>query len=73
MQTCYNGELAKGQVWKTQIADFEILAMSKEFIHYKVTKRLGIKRVGAQISGIQAMENYLRLNQAKLAKGSSRN
>jgi hypothetical protein len=65
--------LAKGQVWKTRTADIEIMALGKEFIHYKVTKQLGVKRVSAQISGIEAMENYLKTNAALLVKGASNN
>jgi hypothetical protein len=68
-----DSSLAKGQVWKTPIADFEIMALGKDFIHYKVTKQLGAKRVSAQISGIEAMENYLKMNRAQLALSCSAN
>jgi hypothetical protein len=59
--------LAKGQVWKTRAADIEILALGQSCIHYKVTARLGLRHVSAQLSGIEAMENYLRTNQAQLS------
>lgn len=65
--------LAKGQIWKTRIAAIEIMALANGFIHYKVTKQLGQRSVSAQISGINAMENYLLTNAAWLVKGSSRN
>jgi hypothetical protein len=65
--------LAKGQIWKTRAADIEIMALGKSFIHYKVTKRLGQRRVSAQISGIEAMANYLITNAAQLVKGASNN
>ena len=66
--------LAKGQVWKTRVADIEILALGRRLIHYRVTRQWGTKRgVSAQISGVQAMENYLKTNEARLMKGNSRN
>ncbi len=65
--------LAKGQVWKTRAADIEILGLGRRLIHYKITKQLGQKEVSAQISGIEAMENYLKANAARLAVGDSAN
>jgi hypothetical protein len=65
--------LAKGQIWKTQAADIEIVALGKELIHYRITKQFGLKRVSAQISGIEAMANYLETNEARLVKGPSTN
>lgn len=65
--------LAKGQIWKTRAADIEILALGRRLIHYKVTKQLGQKEVSAQISGIEAMENYLKSNAARLAVGDLAN
>jgi hypothetical protein len=65
--------LAKGQVWKTRAADIEIVALGKRFIHYRITRQFGRKRVSAQISGIEAMANYLAANTARLVKGPSTN
>lgn len=65
--------LAKGQIWKTRAADIEIVMVGKRRIHYRITKQLGLKQVSAQISGIEAMENYLKRNAARLVKGASRN
>jgi len=65
--------LAKGQIWKTRAAAIEIMALGQSFIHYKVTKHLGAKHVSAQISGIEAMANYLMANEARLVKGPSAN
>jgi hypothetical protein len=65
--------LAKGQVWKPGAADIEIVALGKELIHYRITKQFGRKRVSAQISGIEAMANYLTTNTARLVKGPSAN
>jgi hypothetical protein len=63
--------LAKGQIWKTRAADIEILALGQSCIHYKVTANLGPRLISAQLSGIEAMENYLRTNQAELSLAPS--
>ena len=65
--------LATGQIWKTSVADIEIVALGKRLIHYRITRQLGRKGVSAQISGIEAMENYLKTNEARLVKGHSTN
>jgi hypothetical protein len=65
--------LAKGQVWKTRAANIEIVALGKRLIHYRITRQFGQKRVSAQISGIEAMANYLETNEARLVKGPSTN
>jgi hypothetical protein len=67
------GPLAKGQVWKTRAADIEIVALGRRLIHYKITRQFGRKRVSAQISGIEAMANYLFANAARLVRGPSTN
>jgi hypothetical protein len=58
--------LAKGQVWKTAVADFRILGRGREFICYQVAHQLGQKRVSSQISAANALANYLRFNKAEL-------
>ena len=65
--------LAQGQVWRTGAADIEIVALGKRLIHYRITRQFGRKRVSAQISGIEAMANYLAANAARLVKGASAN
>ena len=65
--------LAKGQVWATQAAKIEIVALGKTLIHYRVMNPFGRKRVSAQISGIEAMENYLKTRAARLVKGTCDN
>ncbi len=65
--------LASGQVWKTRAADIEIVALGKRLIHYRITRQLGRRAVSAQISGIEAMEDYLRKNAAQLVNGDSAN
>ncbi len=65
--------LAKGQVWKTGAANIEIVALGKRLIHYRITRQFGRRKVSAQISGIEAMANYLAANAAHLVKGPSTN
>ena len=55
------------------MADFEIMALGEDFIHYTVRKILGERRVSAQVSGIDALESYLKSNQAKLIRGAVNN
>jgi len=73
MKTHSQRSLAKGQIWKTGAADIEIVALGKRLIHYRITRQFGRKRMSAQISGIQAMANYLAANAARLVKGPSTN
>jgi hypothetical protein len=73
MKTHGQGPLAKGQVWKTRAANIEIVALGKELIHYKITKQFGRKRMSAQISGIEAMANYLVTHEARLVQGPCTN
>ncbi|HEV2209425.1 MAG TPA: hypothetical protein VG167_11655 [Verrucomicrobiae bacterium] len=65
--------LAKGQVWKTRVADIEIMDLGRKLIRYRITKQLGHRRFSMQISGIQALENYLKANAARLVHGTSNN
>lgn len=65
--------LAKGQIWKTRVADIEIMGLGRRFIHYRITKQVGHRRVSIQISGIPALERYLKLNAARLVHGPSNN
>ena len=73
METQNRRALAKGQIWKTDAADIEIVALGKSLIHYRITKQFGVKRVSAQLSGIAAMSDYLSANEARLVKGPSTN
>ncbi len=61
-------ELAKGQVWKTRAAEFEILGVGRGFVHYKVTNDWGMRRISAQVSGLEPMANYLEVNEARLIR-----
>lgn len=73
MKTDRRTLLAKGQIWKTAAAHIEIVALGKRAIQYRITKHLGLKRTSSQISGIEAMMNYLRANEARLIRGFSNN
>jgi hypothetical protein len=73
MSTHRVGPLAKGQIWKTSAANIEIVALGRRLIHYRITKQIGRKAISAQLSGIEAMENYLKTNEARLVKGASTN
>jgi hypothetical protein len=63
--------LAKGQVWKTPAAHIKIVGLGQRLIHYKIEKRFGPRAVSTQISGIEAMAQYLKANQARLAAEGS--
>jgi hypothetical protein len=65
--------LAKGQVWQTRAANIEIVGLGKRLIHYRITRQFGPKEVSAQLSGIDAMSNYLQVHQAQLVRGDSTN
>ena len=73
MMAYRKGRLATGQTWQTRAAAIEILRLGKRRIHYRITKHLGHRHVSSQISPITAMENYLRVNDARLVAESSVN
>lgn len=73
MQTPGKQSLAKGQVWKTRMADIEIVALGKRFIHYRISPQVQPHLVSAQVSGVDAMSKYLQANAARLVKGPSTN
>jgi hypothetical protein len=73
MKPLGRSRLAKGQVWKTRFARIEVVGLGDTLIHYRVTRQFGRRQVSAQLSGIEAMENYLKTNEARLVKGASKN
>ncbi len=73
MKTQRQRSLEKGQIWKTKVAAIEVVALGQRFVHYKVTKQWGSRRVSSQVSGIEAMESYLQTNEAQLVQEVSRN
>ncbi len=70
MQTRTSQPLAKGQIWKTRSADIEIVALGTTLLHYRVIRQTEPKQVSAQISGIEAMSNYLQANAARLVNSA---
>lgn len=64
--------LARGQRWKTKDAYIEIVELGKRLIHYRMVRQVGQMR-RTQTSGIDAMESYLKANEAELVKGPSAN
>ncbi len=57
--------LAKGQIWKTKDFHVQIVDCGNLLVHYKMLKDLGqMRRV--QMSRVDIMENYLRINKARL-------
>ena len=73
MKPLGRSRLAKGQVWKTRFARIEVVGLGDTLIQYRVTRQFGRRQVSAQLSGIEAMENYLKTNEARLVKGASKN
>ena len=59
-------ELAKGQLWKTEKGNVEIMAVGKTLTHYRLFQNQ--KRVPTSLGRIQMVQDYLRNNQAKLVK-----
>jgi hypothetical protein len=59
-------ELAKGQVWRTGDAYLQIMDRGKRLISYKMMKKRGERAVMTQMSGITAVEEYLKANDAEL-------
>jgi hypothetical protein len=61
-------ELAQGQIWKTQGAYIEIVQLGKRLLDYRMTSTLGQKMVRIQITGVRAMQDYLKAHRARLLK-----
>jgi hypothetical protein len=58
--------LVAGQLWKTDQAYIRVLELGKRLVHYRMTKNRSQKGISAQMTGIPALESYLKSNQAKL-------
>ncbi len=65
--------MARGQVWRTGSANIEIVGLGKRLIHYRITPQFSPKQVSTQLSGIDAMSNYLQVHQAQLVHAPSTN
>jgi len=59
-------ELARGQVWRTGDGYLQIMDRGKRLISYKIMKERGKRAVRTQMSGVAAVEEYLRANRARL-------
>ena len=68
----FSPALANGQRWKTKDAYIEIVQLGKALIDYKLLRELGQRR-RTQTTTFKTMEDYLKLNEARLMRGNSRN
>jgi len=58
--------LAKGQLWKTEKGNVEIMEVGKTLTHYRLFQSQ--KRVPTSLGRIQMVQDFLKTNQAKLVK-----
>jgi hypothetical protein len=68
----FSPALANGQRWKTKDAYIEIVQLGKALIDYKLLRELGQRR-RTQTTTFKTMEDYLKLNEARLMRGNSVN
>ncbi len=59
--------LETGQVWRMQDSNLEVDLVGKLLVHYKLIKAQA-KRTPTSISGIAAVEKYLKTNKAILIR-----
>jgi hypothetical protein len=58
--------LAKGQLWKTERGNVEIMEVGKTLTHYRLFQNQ--KRVPTSLGRIQMVQDFLKNNQARLIK-----
>ena len=58
--------LVKGQFWKTNEGDVEIMDVGKTLAHYRLIRNE--KRAQTQLGGIGMVQEYIRKNKGKLAE-----
>jgi hypothetical protein len=58
--------LAKGQLWKTEKGNVEIMEVGKTLTHYRLFQNQ--KRVPTSLGRIQMVQDYLKNNQARLVR-----
>ena len=58
--------LAKGQLWKMEDKQIEIMEVGKTLTHYRLYQNQ--KRVPISLGGIGAVQSYLKTNRAKLVR-----
>lgn len=59
-------QLAKGQLWKTEKGNVEIMEVGKTLAHYRLYQNQ--KRVPTSLGRIEMVQEFLQNNQAKLVK-----
>ncbi len=62
--------LAKGQIWKTKDLHVQIVQLGKILVHYKLLEHLRQMR-SPQMSRIEVLSEYLRINKARLLEAAS--
>jgi hypothetical protein len=67
-QNKFQPQVAKGQLWKTADAYIRIMERGRTLIQYKLMRDPQQKAVKTQMSCIAEVENYLKVNGAKLLK-----
>jgi hypothetical protein len=68
----FSPALANGQRWKTKDAYIEIVQLGKALVDYKLLRELGQRR-RTQTTTFKTMEDYLKINEARLMRGNSVN
>jgi hypothetical protein len=63
--------LEKGQFWKVDDSYIHIVELGKRLAHYKQLRSTSQKGGTVKMLGIEAIENYLRANRAKLVNAAS--
>lgn len=59
-------QLAKGQLWKMEDKQIEIMEVGKTLTHYRLFQSQ--KRVPISLGGIETVQAYLKTNRAKLVR-----
>jgi hypothetical protein len=58
--------LEKGQIWQLGETRIEIVEVGKTLTHFKHFKTINQKRVPVELKGIPIVQEYLKVNKAKL-------
>jgi hypothetical protein len=63
--------LAKGQLWQINDRHMEIVEMGKTLTHYRLYAGLKQKGVPVKLGRVEEVQEYLRVNKAKLVKNGT--
>lgn len=63
--------LEKGQVWKVDDSEIEIIEMGKHLTRYKLFPKVHPTRVPVRLESIRIVQNYLNEHGAKLVKSGA--